>query len=100
HVKMMSAVQPFLSGAISKTVNMPEDATVEDIEQIHMDSWKLGLKAVAIYRDNCKVAQPLSMAKKDDKASDAKPESAEESHAAQAAVAGAVAAAAASTENT
>jgi len=65
HVKMMSAVQPFLSGAISKTVNMPEDATVEDIEQIHLDSWKLGLKAVAIYRDNCKVAQPLSMAKKD-----------------------------------
>lgn len=65
HVKMMSAVQPFLSGAISKTVNMPEDATVEDIAQIHFDSWKLGLKAVAIYRDNCKVAQPLSMAKKD-----------------------------------
>jgi ribonucleoside-diphosphate reductase alpha chain len=64
HVKMMAAVQPFLSGAISKTVNMPEDATVEDIEQIHIDSWKMGLKAVAIYRDNCKVAQPLSMAKK------------------------------------
>ena len=65
HVKMMSAVQPFLSGAISKTVNMPETATVEDIEQLHIDSWKMGLKAVAIYRDNCKVAQPLSMAKKD-----------------------------------
>lgn len=65
HVKMMSAVQPFLSGAISKTVNMPEDATVEEVEQLHMESWKLGLKAVAIYRDNCKVAQPLSMAKKD-----------------------------------
>ena len=65
HVKMMSAVQPFLSGAISKTVNMPEEATVEEIEQLHMESWKLGLKAVAIYRDNCKVAQPLSMAKKD-----------------------------------
>jgi ribonucleoside-diphosphate reductase alpha chain len=64
HVKMMAAVQPFLSGAISKTVNMPEEATVEDIEQIHIESWKLGLKAVAIYRDNCKVAQPLSMAKK------------------------------------
>jgi ribonucleoside-diphosphate reductase alpha chain len=64
HVKMMSAVQPFLSGAISKTVNMPEEATVEDIEQLHIDSWKMGLKAVAIYRDNCKVAQPLSMAKK------------------------------------
>lgn len=66
HVKMMAAVQPFLSGAISKTVNMPESATVEDIEQLHIDSWKMGLKAVAIYRDNCKVAQPLSMAKKED----------------------------------
>lgn len=65
HVKMMAAVQPFLSGAISKTVNMPESATVEDIEQLHIDSWKMGLKAVAIYRDNCKVAQPLSMAKKE-----------------------------------
>lgn len=65
HVKMMAAVQPFLSGAISKTVNMPEEATVEDIEQIHIDAWKMGLKAVAIYRDNCKVAQPLSMAKKE-----------------------------------
>ncbi len=64
HVRMMGAVQPFISGAISKTVNMPETATVEDIEQLHMDSWKLGIKAVAIYRDNCKVAQPLSMAKK------------------------------------
>ncbi len=67
HVKMMAAVQPFLSGAISKTVNMPEEATVEDIEQLHIDSWKMGLKAVAIYRDNCKVAQPLSMARKDGK---------------------------------
>jgi len=65
HVKMMSAVQPFLSGAISKTVNMPEEATVEEIEQLHLESWKLGLKAVAVYRDNCKVAQPLSMGKKD-----------------------------------
>jgi ribonucleoside-diphosphate reductase alpha chain len=65
HVKMMSAVQPFISGAISKTVNMPEEATIEDVEQLHIESWKLGLKAVAIYRDNCKVAQPLSMAKKD-----------------------------------
>ena len=65
HVRMMAAVQPFLSGAISKTVNMPESATVEDIEQIHIDAWKMGVKAVAIYRDNCKVAQPLSMAKKD-----------------------------------
>lgn len=65
HVKMMSAVQPFLSGAISKTINMPEEATVEDVEQMHMDAWKMGLKAVAVYRDNCKVAQPLSMAKKE-----------------------------------
>jgi ribonucleoside-diphosphate reductase alpha chain len=65
HVKMMGAVQPFISGAISKTVNMPEEATVEDIEQLHLDSWKLGIKAVAIYRDNCKVAQPLSMTKKE-----------------------------------
>jgi ribonucleoside-diphosphate reductase alpha chain len=73
HVKMMAAVQPFLSGAISKTVNMPEDVSVEDVEQLHMDSWKMGLKAVAIYRDNCKVGQPLSMAKKDGaKAVDAK----------------------------
>ncbi len=61
----MSAVQPFISGAISKTVNMPQEATVEDIEQLHIEAWKLGLKAVAIYRDNCKVGQPLSMAKKD-----------------------------------
>jgi ribonucleoside-diphosphate reductase alpha chain len=65
HVKMMAAVQPFISGAISKTVNMPEEATVEDIEQLHIDAWKMGLKAIAIYRDNCKVAQPLSMAKKE-----------------------------------
>jgi len=65
HVKMMAAVQPFISGAISKTVNMPEDVSVEDVEQLHIESWKLGLKAVAIYRDNCKVAQPLSMAKKE-----------------------------------
>jgi ribonucleoside-diphosphate reductase alpha chain len=65
HVKMMAAVQPFLSGAISKTVNMPEDVSVEDVEQLHIDAWRMGLKAVAIYRDNCKVAQPLSMAKKD-----------------------------------
>jgi len=65
HVKMMGAVQPFISGAISKTVNMPEDVTVEEVEQLHIDSWKLGIKAVAIYRDNCKVAQPLAMAKTD-----------------------------------
>jgi ribonucleoside-diphosphate reductase alpha chain len=70
HVRMMGAVQPFLSGAISKTVNMPEDASIEDIEALHLLSWELGLKAVAIYRDNCKVAQPLSTAKKDDDAAD------------------------------
>jgi len=60
HIKMMGAVQPFLSGAISKTVNLPEAATVEEVEQVYYESWKLGLKAVAIYRDNCKVGQPLS----------------------------------------
>ncbi len=65
HVRMMGAVQPFISGAISKTVNMPEEASVEDIEALHQLSWELGLKAVAIYRDNCKVAQPLSTAKKE-----------------------------------
>ena len=71
HVRMMGAVQPFLSGAISKTVNMPEQATIEEIEKIHMLSWELGLKAVAIYRDNCKVGQPLSTMKKDDDKTDA-----------------------------
>ncbi|WP_448073930.1 vitamin B12-dependent ribonucleotide reductase [Georgenia yuyongxinii] len=60
HVQMMAVVQPFLSGAISKTVNLPEAATVEDIEQVYFDGWKLGLKALAVYRDNCKVGQPLS----------------------------------------
>ncbi|HET9080163.1 MAG TPA: vitamin B12-dependent ribonucleotide reductase [Trebonia sp.] len=64
HVRMMAAVQPFLSGSISKTVNMPENATVEDVEQIYFEGWKLGLKALAIYRDNCKVGQPLSAKKK------------------------------------
>ncbi|MFG1951322.1 adenosylcobalamin-dependent ribonucleoside-diphosphate reductase [Micromonospora sp. NPDC048830] len=64
HVRMMAAVQPFISGAISKTVNMPEQATVEDVEKIYFEGWKLGLKALAIYRDNCKVGQPLSAAKK------------------------------------
>jgi len=66
HVRMMAAAQPFISGAISKTVNMPEEATVEEVEQLFVESWKLGLKAVAIYRDNCKVAQPLSADKKKD----------------------------------
>jgi ribonucleoside-diphosphate reductase alpha chain len=60
HVRMMAAVQPFLSGAISKTVNMPESATVDEIKEIYMQGWKLGLKAIAIYRDNCKASQPLS----------------------------------------
>jgi ribonucleoside-diphosphate reductase alpha chain len=64
HVRMMGAAQPWISGAISKTVNVPEDATVEDVEQLHIDAWRLGLKAIAIYRDNCKVAQPLSTTKK------------------------------------
>ncbi|MBI3648548.1 MAG: vitamin B12-dependent ribonucleotide reductase [Actinobacteria bacterium] len=64
HVRMMAAAQPFISGAISKTVNMPEEATVEEVEQLFAESWKLGLKAVAIYRDNCKVAQPLSADKR------------------------------------
>jgi ribonucleoside-diphosphate reductase alpha chain len=63
HVRMMAAVQPFISGAISKTVNMPEAATVEDIERIYFEGWQLGLKALAIYRDNCKVGQPLSAGK-------------------------------------
>jgi ribonucleoside-diphosphate reductase alpha chain len=67
HVKMMGAVQPFISGAISKTVNMPVESTVEDIEDLHMLSWKLGLKAVAIYRDGSKVAQPLSSKKEEKK---------------------------------
>ncbi|MEU5268236.1 vitamin B12-dependent ribonucleotide reductase [Streptomyces hygroscopicus] len=67
HVRMMAAAQPFLSGAISKTVNMPESATVEEIEEIYFEGWKLGLKALAIYRDNCKVGQPLSAKKKEEK---------------------------------
>ncbi|GAB47414.1 vitamin B12-dependent ribonucleotide reductase [Mobilicoccus pelagius] len=64
HVRMMAACQPFLSGAISKTVNLPETATVEDIAEVYMQGWKLGLKALAVYRDNCKVGQPLSTEKK------------------------------------
>ena len=60
HVKMMAAVQPFISGAISKTINMPEESTVEDIMNAYIESWRLGLKAVAIYRDNSKRVQPLS----------------------------------------
>ncbi|MFM6842113.1 MAG: vitamin B12-dependent ribonucleotide reductase, partial [Candidatus Planktophila sp.] len=67
-VRMMAAAQPFLSGAISKTVNLPEDATVEEVEEVYYQGWKMGLKALAVYRDNCKVGQPLSdgkAAKKD-----------------------------------
>ncbi|MCI0382916.1 vitamin B12-dependent ribonucleotide reductase [Streptomyces sp. CNQ085] len=67
HVRMMAAAQPFLSGAISKTVNMPESATVEEVEEIYFEGWKLGLKALAIYRDNCKVGQPLSAKKREGK---------------------------------
>ena len=63
HVRMMGAVQPFVSGGISKTVNMPEDVTVEDVEGLHLLAWELGLKSVAIYRDNCKLGQPLSTSK-------------------------------------
>ena len=70
HVRMMGATQPFLSGAISKTVNMPEAATAEDIADVYMEGWKLGLKAIAIYRDGSKRSQPLSTGKKKDKGED------------------------------
>ncbi len=70
HVRMMAAVQPFISGAISKTVNMPEDASVDDVAEIYLQGWKMGLKALAIYRDNCKVGQPLSASSKNKDASD------------------------------
>jgi ribonucleoside-diphosphate reductase alpha chain len=81
HVRMMAAVQPMLSGSISKTVNMPESATIEDVEQIYFEGWKLGLKALAIYRDNCKVGQPLSAArKKEEPAAAAQPAPAPEPH--------------------
>ncbi|MDP8975982.1 MAG: vitamin B12-dependent ribonucleotide reductase [Actinomycetota bacterium] len=79
HVRMMAAVQPFISGALSKTVNVPEDATVEDIEQLYLDSWQMGIKALAVYRDNCKVAQPLSTVKKGT-AADGTPSSEAEAH--------------------
>ncbi|HEX2700308.1 MAG TPA: vitamin B12-dependent ribonucleotide reductase [Acidimicrobiales bacterium] len=71
HVRMMAAVQPFISGAISKTVNLPSTATVEELEQLHIDAWRMGIKALAVYRDNCKVAQPLSSVKKDTPKSEA-----------------------------
>jgi ribonucleoside-diphosphate reductase alpha chain len=75
HVRMIAAVQPMLSGSVSKTVNMPESATVEDVEKIYFQGWKMGLKALAIYRDNCKVGQPLSNARS--KPAAAQPESTE-----------------------
>ncbi len=65
HVRMMGAIQPFISGAISKTVNMPENATAEEIEKVYLEGWKLGLKAIAVYRDNSKRSQPLSTKKLD-----------------------------------
>ena len=68
HIKMMSAVQPFLSGAISKTVNMPTDATPDEIGNAYLESWRLGLKAVAVYRDGCKRSQPLSTSREEGKA--------------------------------
>jgi len=71
HVRMMAATQPFISGAISKTVNLPESATVEDIADVYFQGWKLGLKALAVYRDNCKVGQPLSAGKEAKKATTA-----------------------------
>ena len=67
HVKMMAAAQPFLSGAISKTVNMPQDTTVEEIEKTYVEAWKMGLKAIAIYRDGCKRSQPLSTGRDEEK---------------------------------
>jgi ribonucleoside-diphosphate reductase alpha chain len=74
HVNMVAAVQPFLSGSASKTVNMPESATVDDIEHMYFQGWKLGLKALAIYRDNCKVGQPLSVSKRSTADADKEPE--------------------------
>jgi ribonucleoside-diphosphate reductase alpha chain len=73
HIAMMAAVQPFLSGAISKTVNLPEETTVEEVEKVYVDAWNMGLKAVALYRDNCKVGQPLTAKKADDDTDDPAP---------------------------
>jgi ribonucleoside-diphosphate reductase alpha chain len=72
HIKMMAATQPFLSGAISKTVNLPNEATVEEVARMYEEGWRLGLKAVALYRDGCKASQPLSSVKDDDKDDDKK----------------------------
>ena len=71
---MMAAAQPFLSGAISKTINMPEESTIEDISNAYVESWKLGLKAVAIYRDNSKRSQPLNAGGTEDKKEEKKVE--------------------------
>jgi len=73
HLRMMAAVQPFLSGAISKTVNLPKECTVEDVEEVYLAGWRMGLKAVAIYRDGSKVSQPLNLKKKKEPAEDAPP---------------------------
>jgi ribonucleoside-diphosphate reductase alpha chain len=77
HIKMMAAVQPFISGAISKTVNVPENVTVEDVEQVYVEGWRRGLKALALYRDNCKAGQPLSITKKVTPAPEVKVETAQ-----------------------
>ena len=70
HIRMMAAVQPFISGAISKTINMPDDVTTDDIHQAYLESWRLGLKAVALYRDGCKSSQPLKSSSKNEKSND------------------------------
>jgi ribonucleoside-diphosphate reductase alpha chain len=93
HIRMMAAAQPFLSGAISKTVNLPNDATIEDVEEIYLEGWKLGLKAIALYRDGSKMSQPLSS--KDDDAEEDKAEAKGEKLAAKAPAAEALAAKAA-----
>ncbi len=80
HIRMMAAVQPFISGAISKTINMPEETTVEQIYDAYMESWRLGLKAVALYRDGCKRSQPLSSSSSGSSASESG-KKAEEAHA-------------------
>lgn len=81
HIRMMAAAQPFISGAISKTVNLPHESTVEEIEKIYVEAWKMGLKAVALYRDGCKLSQPLNTKSGDDKTEAKKEPSAEHPHA-------------------
>ena len=77
HVRMMAAVQPFISGAISKTVNLPKEATVEEIRAIYVEGWKLGVKAIALYRDGCKASQPLNTSSSDSSKSESKEKTAE-----------------------